>query len=96
MAVNLITVSHGLAIGWISPAFLTLTGPDTPMNDLISTDMISWIGAVNNFGGLFGNFFYSWVTRRYGRKVSVCLLAVPNTVSRIFHLHLSFEIAIII
>lgn len=80
--VDLIMLSHGVTLGWMSPALLTLSSADSPMNGgPISIEMMSWIGAANNVGGVIGNFFYSWVTKRFGRKVAVCLLAFPNIVS---------------
>lgn len=85
IAVNLITLSHGCMIGWLSPALLVLMSDDSPMNGgALTTEQVSWIGAILNVGALIGNFAYTAITSYFGRKKALCLLAVPNAVSKSF------------
>lgn len=76
-------MSHGCLIGWLSPALLVLMSSDSPLNGgALTTEQVSWIGAIINAGSLVGNFGYTTITKYFGRKKALCLLAIPNTVSK--------------
>lgn len=76
--VNILTFSHGLGFGWISPLIRLLQSDETPMTRPITTDELSWIGAYVCIGGILGNIFFGLVIDRLGRKWSIILSALPN------------------
>jgi len=84
LAATLITFCHGIALGWLSPMLPKLLSPqETPLSFSIDVGEASWLGAVISIGGITGNFSFSYLMNRFGRKVSIYALAVPHTVS--FH-----------
>lgn len=76
--VNILTFSHGLGFGWISPLIRLLQSDDTPMSRPITTEELSWIGAWVCVGGVIGNIFGGLVIDRIGRKLTILLIALPN------------------
>ncbi|XP_030383445.1 facilitated trehalose transporter Tret1 [Scaptodrosophila lebanonensis] len=80
LSATLITLCHGIALGWFSPMLPILLSPEkTPLNFEIDVNEASWMGAVISLGGVTGNFLFSFLMSRFGRKVSLYGLAVPNT-----------------
>ncbi|XP_068151164.1 facilitated trehalose transporter Tret1 [Drosophila tropicalis] len=76
----LITFCHGIALGWLSPMLPKLQSKEeTPLDFFIDVNEASWLGAAISLGGVSGNFFFSYVMGRFGRKVSLYGLAIPNT-----------------
>lgn len=77
-------LSHGMLLGWLSSATLILSGDDSPMvGGPVDITLISWIGGISNVGSLIGNFFFTWLTGRFGRRVAFSVLGLPNIVSRL-------------
>jgi len=82
LVATLITFCHGIALGWLSPMLPKLLSPqETPLSFYIDVNEASWLGAVISIGGISGNFSFSYLMNRFGRKVSIYALAVPHTVS---------------
>lgn len=54
---------------------------DTPLDFVIDVNEASWLGSVISLGGVTGNFFFSFIMNRFGRKVALYGMALPNTVS---------------
>ncbi|XP_016974214.1 facilitated trehalose transporter Tret1 [Drosophila rhopaloa] len=80
LSATLITFCHGIALGWLSPMLPKLLSPaETPLSFSIDVDEASWLGAVISIGGITGNFSFSYLMNRFGRKVSIYALAVPHT-----------------
>ncbi|XP_039479065.1 facilitated trehalose transporter Tret1 [Drosophila santomea] len=80
LSATLITFCHGIALGWLSPMLPKLLSPqETPLTFSIDVNEASWLGAVISIGGISGNFSYSYLMNRFGRKVSIYALAVPHT-----------------
>lgn len=80
---NLLTTGHGIVCGWPSAAVMLLMSDESPLpTGPISIDEASWITALMCAGGLVGNFFFGWVTERYGRKLPLMSLAVPQIVCK--------------
>jgi hypothetical protein len=53
-SVNILTLAHGCALGWVSPVVPYLTSTETHLKDgPLTADAISWIG---------NNFFFSNMT----------------------------------
>ena len=89
---NIISVAHGAALGWLSPMLLILKSPDTPLNSgPLSIDEASWLGAIVSVGGVIGNFVFGYIAKQFGRKQALFFLVFPQTVSRtltIYHKYL--------
>ncbi|XP_037710220.1 facilitated trehalose transporter Tret1 [Drosophila subpulchrella] len=80
LSATLITFCHGIALGWLSPMLPKLLSPhETPLSFSIDVAEASWLGAVISIGGITGNFSFSYLMNRFGRKVSIYALAVPHT-----------------
>ncbi|KAH8413446.1 hypothetical protein KR009_011338 [Drosophila setifemur] len=80
LSATLITFCHGIALGWLSPMLPKLLSEDsTPLSFSITVAEASWLGAVISIGGITGNFSFSFLMNRFGRKVSIYALAVPHT-----------------
>ncbi|KAH8267473.1 hypothetical protein KR018_006737 [Drosophila ironensis] len=80
LSATLITFCHGIALGWLSPMLPKLLSKDSsPLSFHIDVDQASWLGAVISIGGISGNFSFSYLMNRFGRKVSIYALAVPHT-----------------
>ncbi|XP_017075855.1 LOW QUALITY PROTEIN: facilitated trehalose transporter Tret1 [Drosophila eugracilis] len=80
LSATLITFCHGIALGWLSPMLPKLmSSEETPLPFWIDVAEASWLGAVISIGGISGNFSFSYIMNRFGRKVSIYALAVPHT-----------------
>lgn len=78
----LITLCHGIGLGWLSPMLPQLqSSMETPVDFVIDVHESSWLGAMLSLGALTGNFLFSYIMNRFGRKVALYGLALPNTVS---------------
>lgn len=76
--VNLISFVHGAATGWLSPTVSVLQSLDTPLDRPITMEELSWIGSLLSMGGIAGNFMFSMLAERFGRKFALIVLALPN------------------
>lgn len=86
---NLISFSFGSGIGWFSPALPLLISNSSPLESgKLTIDDISWIGAILSLGALFGNLFGGYLVPRFGAKLSITFLAIPQFVS--YHLQFVF------
>ncbi|EDW63941.1 facilitated trehalose transporter Tret1 [Drosophila virilis] len=76
----LITLCHGIGLGWLSPMLPKLQSElETPLDFVIDVNEASWLGSVISLGGVTGNFFFSFIMNRFGRKVALYGMALPNT-----------------
>lgn len=77
--VNIISLAHGSATGWLSPSLPVLQSDDTHLvSGPISMEELSWIGGLLSLGGIVGNFMFSAIAGKFGRKFALILLAFPN------------------
>lgn len=60
---------------------------ETPLDFVIDVNEASWVGSMISFGGFSGNFLFSFVMNRFGRKAALYGLAVPHTVSEANYLN---------
>ncbi|XP_023165976.2 facilitated trehalose transporter Tret1 isoform X2 [Drosophila hydei] len=75
-----ITFCHGIGLGWLSPMLPKLqSASETPLDFVIDVNEASWVGSMISFGGFSGNFLFSFVMNRFGRKAALYGLAVPHT-----------------
>ncbi|EDV32169.1 uncharacterized protein Dana_GF14173 [Drosophila ananassae] len=80
LSATLITFCHGIALGWLSPMLPKLLLPEaTPLSFSIDVNEASWLGSIISLGGITGNFSFSYLMSRFGRKVSIYVLAIPHT-----------------
>ncbi|EDW03499.1 facilitated trehalose transporter Tret1 [Drosophila grimshawi] len=77
--INIICISHGIGIGWLSPTLRKLQSTDTPLNIPISINEISWVDSALCLGSVTGNVFAGLLLNRIGSKMCLLLMAVPHT-----------------
>lgn len=79
IAANLMALSHGGVMGWLSPALPHLKS-DASQVGVLSDNEISWLGAIPYIGGFFGSLVFMKVIKMLGRKNTFLILSVPNLV----------------
>lgn len=85
LLVNLAFISYGLAVGWPSPSFLILKSEKTPLDaGPLEDDELAWINSILSMGALFGTIIFYSFSYVYGRKKLLCILTIPQIVSKIF------------
>lgn len=78
-------MAHGTAIGWTSPFLPNLQSVETPLESGPITDKeSSWIGSILCLGAIVGTFLFGWMADRFGRKISACVVALPQMVNFFF------------
>ncbi|XP_037038802.1 facilitated trehalose transporter Tret1-like [Bradysia coprophila] len=76
---NIISISHGCALGWLSPYLPLLQSDSSPLSTgSISLEETSWIGAILCIGGVIGNSIFGYLCKLIGRKRAIILLGLPN------------------
>ncbi|EDV93397.1 facilitated trehalose transporter Tret1 [Drosophila grimshawi] len=78
MTVNLMTLTHGIGIGWFAPSLPLLGSEETPLNQPISVNEVSWVGGLVGLGALAGNIIFGLLLDRIGRKLCMYFMAIPN------------------
>ncbi|CAO1385949.1 unnamed protein product [Diamesa tonsa] len=82
LCTNLLTVAYGASIGWMSPSIPILIGADSPLpSGPVTVAESSLIGSMSCVGGFIASCFYGWLADKYGRKVSLVSLSVPQILS---------------
>lgn len=77
--VNILSLCHGSAIGWLSPAIPALKSNETTLwSGPATVEEISWIGACFSVGALIGNIVYSATLRYVGLRRTMFALVPPN------------------
>ncbi|TDG42783.1 hypothetical protein AWZ03_010795 [Drosophila navojoa] len=78
MTVHILTLQHGIGVGWLAPSLPFLGSDQTPLNTPITVTETSWVGSLIGLGALTGNIIFGLLLDRLGRKVCMNLLAIPN------------------
>ncbi|XP_055633151.1 uncharacterized protein LOC129773563 [Toxorhynchites rutilus septentrionalis] len=79
LAVNAITLGHGVVIGWVSPFMPYLQSDVTHLTSgPVSTEQASWIGSTLCIGGVIGAATFGILTERLGKKRGLQLIAIPQ------------------
>lgn len=79
IAVNIITISHGAAVGWVSPFLPYLQSSETHLTSgPVSIEQASWIGSLLCIGGLIGAPLFGLLADRFGKKVGLQLIVLPH------------------
>ncbi|XP_037927514.1 facilitated trehalose transporter Tret1 [Teleopsis dalmanni] len=84
IAVNIITFSHGVGVGWLSPTLVKLQSNDSPLDFDINIEEASWMGSLIGPGGLLGNLIFGAIIDKVGRKICIYMIAVPHIFLWIF------------
>uniref|UniRef100_A0A182NGP0 Major facilitator superfamily (MFS) profile domain-containing protein n=1 Tax=Anopheles dirus TaxID=7168 RepID=A0A182NGP0_9DIPT len=75
---NIISLSLGTAIGWLSPFLPLLISADSPLDHGPVTDVqATWIASLLCIGAFGGTFLFGWSAEKFGRKASLLATAVP-------------------
>lgn len=97
---NLIALSHGCAVGWLSPFLPYLKSSDSHLPPITSEDA-SWIGSLLALGGFVGAIVFGQITEKFGKKTALFLLVFPHLgfwclvymSTHVYHLYLARFIA---
>lgn len=67
--------------GWISPTTKILQSEQSPVGEVVSVNVISWIASSMSLSAILGVSFYIFILDNYGRKLGLILIAIPQVVS---------------
>lgn len=82
LAANLIALTQGLQVGWVSTTLPHLASKHTPLlSGPICNDQLSWIGSINCIGALIGSFSVGYLSNLLGSKRTTHFLAIPYVIS---------------
>lgn len=80
--VNLLMIGYGLKAGWATSNVLLLTSNETPLpSGKITMEEASWITSLMPCGSMFGNVFFGFITKKFGRKKPLMSISIPMMVS---------------
>lgn len=72
-------MSHGCAIGWVSPFLPYLRSKDSHLSTgPVESEDVSWVGSSMCLGGFIGTILFGKLTQKLGMKISLLLLAFPQ------------------
>lgn len=100
--VNLIALSHGSTLGWLSPFLPYLKSSDTHLETgPVSAEDVSWIGSLICVGGFIGTIAFGKITEKFGKKNAMFLLVIPHLSfwclvffsTHVYHLYLARMLA---
>lgn len=78
---NIYIFIHGASVGWVSPALPVLLSNDTPLvTGPITTEQLSWIGSMSNFGSTCGTFIFGALSVLLGAKRCMYIVAIPQII----------------
>ncbi|XP_017845537.1 facilitated trehalose transporter Tret1 [Drosophila busckii] len=80
MTVNIMTLTHGVGVGWLAPSLPLLGSEESPLGEAISIVEASWVGSLIGLGSLTGNIIFGTLLDRLGRKLCMYLIAIPNMI----------------
>lgn len=79
---NIVAFSYGTACAWGSVNFLYLQSDDTHLSSgPLSVPEAALVVSLLCAGGLIGNVLFVFVTEKFGRKLPLLFLAIPEIVS---------------
>ncbi|XP_030374058.1 facilitated trehalose transporter Tret1-like [Scaptodrosophila lebanonensis] len=78
LMVHIMTFTHGVSVGWLSPTLRLLSSENSPLGYEITFVEASWIGSLMGLGSLVGNIGFGLLLDRIGRKTCMYGLAIPN------------------
>lgn len=82
-AANLLSLSFGTSASWASANYLVLQTPASRLdNGALLPEEASLLISLTCVGGLLGNMSFLWVVEKFGRKIPLLALAIPQIVSK--------------
>ncbi|XP_023296254.1 facilitated trehalose transporter Tret1-like [Lucilia cuprina] len=78
LTVSILTFSHGIGLGWLSPTLSKLQSESSPLYFSISVTEASWIGSLLGLGSMCGNIVVGFLQNIVGRKFAIYFLAFPH------------------
>uniref|UniRef100_A0AAG5DB07 Major facilitator superfamily (MFS) profile domain-containing protein n=1 Tax=Anopheles atroparvus TaxID=41427 RepID=A0AAG5DB07_ANOAO len=77
--VNIITLAHGVALGWVSPSLPYLQSPETHLaGGPLTVEQTSWLGSCLCIGGMLGVPLFGWLADRYGKRRALQGIMLPH------------------
>ncbi|KAH8391912.1 hypothetical protein KR215_009165, partial [Drosophila sulfurigaster] len=77
--INLICISHGIGIGWLSPTLRKLQTPESPLSFPLNVNEVSWVGSALGIGSVIGNSLSGLLISRLGSKACLLFIALPHS-----------------
>ena len=72
-------MSHGIAIGWLSPSIPYLRSDESHiLTGPVTSENVSWIGSLSAVGALVGAVIFGKISQKFGQKLALILLVVPH------------------
>lgn len=79
---NVVLLSQGCAVGWLSPSLPILLSNDSPLaSGPLTTTEAGWIGAMIPFGAFIGTMIFGVLANYIGSKHSLMASIIPLIVS---------------
>ena len=75
----------GIVIGWMGPNLPLLQSDATPLKEKLTFDQSAWAGSIMMLGSL-SVFLFGWLSERFGRKITIILVGIPQTVGFFYFL----------
>ncbi|EDW85309.1 uncharacterized protein Dwil_GK18462 [Drosophila willistoni] len=79
LLMNLISISHGIGVGWLSPTLRKLQTPLSPLSFELVVSEVSWVGSMLGIGSMTGNILIGSILGRIGNKWCLLLIAIPHS-----------------
>ncbi|XP_058986816.1 facilitated trehalose transporter Tret1 [Musca domestica] len=78
LTVCILTFSHGIGLGWLSPTLSKLQSDTSPLEFPVTVEDASWIGSLLGLGSVCGNLAIGFLQNIIGRKACIYILAPPH------------------
>lgn len=78
---NIISFSHGIVAGWLSPVLELLKSKETPLSTgPLTVSQVSWIGSVICLSSIFGVVAYTMLSDKLGRKFALNFFGITHII----------------
>ncbi|XP_023170728.2 uncharacterized protein LOC111599335 [Drosophila hydei] len=79
LLINLICISHGIGVGWLSPTLRKIQSDESPLEFSLSISEISWVGAALGLGTVLGNILMGIIHSWVGSRLCLLFIAFPHS-----------------